>query len=49
MMAILGKSDDVKSGRKAKTRHGWLRVAQESISTRMIIFFVFDESKFVLT
>ena len=31
MMPILVKSDDVRSGRKAKARHGRLRAAQESI------------------
>ena len=30
MMPILVKSDDVRSGRKAKVRHGRLRAAQES-------------------
>ena len=31
MMPILVKSDDVRSGRKAKVRHGRLRVVQESM------------------
>jgi len=30
-MPILVKTDDVRSGRKAKARHGRLRAAQESI------------------
>ena len=30
-MPILVKSDDVRSGRKAKAHHGRLRVAQESM------------------
>ena len=30
-MPLLAKSDDVRSGRKAKARHGRLRAAQESI------------------
>ena len=31
MMPILVKSDDVRSGRKAKARHVQLRAAQESL------------------
>ena len=31
MMSILVKSDDVRSGRKAKARRGRLRAAQESV------------------
>ena len=31
MMQILVKSDDVRSGRKAKAHQGWLRAAQESM------------------
>ena len=31
MMPILVKSDDVRSGRKAKARHGRLQAAQESM------------------
>ena len=31
MMPILVKSDDVRSGRKAKVLLGWLQVAQESM------------------
>ena len=31
MMTILAKSDDVRSGRKAKARHGRLRPARESM------------------
>ena len=31
MMPILVISDDARSGRKAKVRHGWLRAAQESM------------------
>ena len=34
MMPILVKSDDVRSGRKAKARHGRLWVAQESMGLR---------------
>ena len=30
-MPILVKSDDIRSGRKAKARHGQLRAAQESM------------------
>jgi len=30
-MPILVKGDDIRSGRKAKARHGWLRLAQESM------------------
>ena len=33
MMPILVKSDDVRSGRKAKARHGRLRGAQESVES----------------
>ena len=29
--ANFGQNDDVRSGRKAKARHGQLRVAQESV------------------
>ena len=31
MMPMLVKSDDIRSGREAKARHGQLRVAQESV------------------
>jgi len=31
MMPILVKGDDVRSGTKAKARHGWLQAAQESM------------------
>ena len=31
MMIILVESDEIRSGRKAKVRHGWLRAAQESM------------------
>ena len=37
MMPILVKSDDVRSGRKAKVRQGRLRVAQESMGLKKII------------
>ena len=34
MMPILVEGDDVRSGRKAKARHGRLRPAQESMACR---------------
>ena len=34
MMPILVKSDEVRSGRKAKVHHGWLLVAQESMGQK---------------
>ena len=33
MMPILAKTDDIRSGRKAKVHQGWLWVAQESMGS----------------
>ena len=42
MMPILVKSDDVRSGRKAKAPHGWLRAAQESMGFVTKMEYIFD-------
>jgi len=34
MMPIFVKGDDVRSGTKAKARHGWLQVARESMGLK---------------
>jgi len=34
MMPIVVKSDDIRSGRKAKARHGRLRAAQASMGSK---------------
>ena len=38
MMPILVKSDDVRSGRKAKVRHGWLRGGGTGVNRLRNIF-----------
>ena len=42
MMPILVRSDDVRSGRKAKARHGRLRPAWESIGEYSMMDFWFS-------